>query len=345
MKLVARGFTLVELLVVIAIIGVLIALLLPAIQAAREAARRTQCANNLKQIGVAVLSHESAQGHFPTGGWGWTWIGDPDRGYGARQPGGWIYNILQYIEVKELRTRGAGQPDATKAAALGRMIQIPIHTFLCPTRRSAAAYEGRYGGTCYQNATVTGRVPEAKTDYAVNVGDYNTSNATGVNWDGPRVADVPALDAGTYKGWPAWITYNYLTGISFVASMIKASDISDGTSSTYLAGEKSLHPYHYRTGIEWSDDNTLYGGYDWDIMRWASPTMKLLPDYRLPVPTNYETGNYANFYFGAAHSTVCNFVFCDGSIHGIAYDIEPDVHARLGNRCDGVAVDKREIVR
>ena len=90
-----RGFTLVELLVVITIIGILIALLLPAVQAAREAARQSQCRNNLKQLALGCLHHESLTKRFPTGGWGFDWTGDADRGTDWRQPAGWIYNILQ----------------------------------------------------------------------------------------------------------------------------------------------------------------------------------------------------------------------------------------------------------
>src|ERR1700731_3723614 len=92
-RIARRGFTLVELLVVITIIGILISLLMPAVQAAREAARKNTCANNLRSFGQAAATHENSNNFFPTGGWGTSWIGDPDRGFTMKQPGGWIYNL------------------------------------------------------------------------------------------------------------------------------------------------------------------------------------------------------------------------------------------------------------
>src|SRR5271169_4167733 len=104
------GFTLVELLVVITIIGILIALLLPAVQAAREAARQVQCRNNLKQLALGCLQHENLTKRLPSGGWGYAWAGDADRGNDLRQPGGWIYNILPYIEQQPLHDLGIMLP-------------------------------------------------------------------------------------------------------------------------------------------------------------------------------------------------------------------------------------------
>src|SRR3990172_12562912 len=139
---VRQGFTLVELLVVIAIICILVALLLPAIQAAREAARRTQCKNNLKQIGLACLTHESTNRSFPYGGWGFRWMGDPDQGVGPQQPGGWTYSILRFMEEAGVYDLGKGltgenQWDLKKAELAKQMAQI-VPTFYCPSRRSPA---------------------------------------------------------------------------------------------------------------------------------------------------------------------------------------------------------------
>src|SRR5271157_2312254 len=127
------AFTLVELLVVIAIIGTLIAILLPAVNSAREAGRRVTCRNNLKQLGLACQNHVNGQGWYPTGGWGWSWVGDPNRGFGRDQTGGWAYNVLPYIEYVYLHDMGmgtSGSPEQMAAAV--QMTQTAIPTFICP---------------------------------------------------------------------------------------------------------------------------------------------------------------------------------------------------------------------
>jgi prepilin-type N-terminal cleavage/methylation domain-containing protein len=132
-----RAFTLVELLVVIAIIGILVAILLPAINAAREAARRSQCRNNLRQLGQAANSCLSATKAFPTGGWGWGWAGDPNYGAGLHQPGGWLYQVLPYIEENQVWSLGKGLQGAARGNAIKQAVGTPIAIFFCPTRRSA----------------------------------------------------------------------------------------------------------------------------------------------------------------------------------------------------------------
>lgn len=141
---VGLDFTLVELLVVISIIGILVALLLPAVQASRESARKTQCKNHLKQMRVTFLNHHSAQRFFSSSGWGYRWVGVSDAGYGEGQPGGWTYNILAYMEYDNLHTAVPTRKEVAPVNPLDEdlppppsareLVSTPVPEFNCPSR-------------------------------------------------------------------------------------------------------------------------------------------------------------------------------------------------------------------
>jgi prepilin-type N-terminal cleavage/methylation domain-containing protein/prepilin-type processing-associated H-X9-DG protein len=322
-----HGFTLVELLVVITIIGILIALLLPAVQSAREAARRTQCCNNLKQVGLGCLLHEETHGHFPSCGWGYRWVGDADRGAGTRQPGGWIYNILPYLEQQALYLLPAdGDPSqltAAQMAGAATMSQQPIALLNCPSRRRAIAYPyPLVSGYRPVNASSTSTV--VLSDYAANAGDSMVSSFAGPGT--LAQGDDPAF----VWTWSPSLPFDQSTGVVYLRSQIQNADIRDGTSNTYLAGEKYIRPDDYYTGADPGDDATMYQGFGGDVLRWTHLDEKPFQD---------RAGQVFTQRFGSAHPGGFNMVFCDGSVRSIGYSIDGEIHRRLGNRKDGQAID------
>ncbi len=327
-----KAFTLVELLVVITIIGILISLLLPAVQSAREAARRAQCSNNLKQIGLAMLNHEQSRGYFPTGGWGWGWLGDPDRGFGITQPGGWIYNILPFMEQEglyNLQRDKTTSTSPTRTAAAAQMISTPLTIFNCPSRRRAVVYpQWVYQNYRYRSADDIRLA--AKTDYAANGGDKNTHpGAIGVwsssCWNSDCGPDT-APDDATLAVKAEQVANYGPTGIVHILSTVKAAQVRDGLSNTYLAGEKYLTPDAYDTGGDSGDNETLYIGDNGDISRWTFST-----------PMQDRPGWYDCYRFGSAHAAGFNAVLGDGTVRMITFSIDPTLHLRLGNRRDGQA--------
>ncbi len=304
------GISLIELLVVLAIIGILIGLMLPAVQAARESARRASCENNAHQIALAIQAHEAAHRRLPSGGWGFLWFGDPDRGTGARQPGGWVYSLLPYVERSELAVLGKGLAPPEKRQRLATVSRKAIGIFNCPTRRdgSLSPFDPQWPPI---NADLVEAV--AKSDYAINGGDVLVES-----WFGP-----PDLATGDSPSW-IWPDFSKATGVCHVRSEIRLADIRDGQAQTYLIGEKSLSDLPIDPG----DDQSMYVGYDMDTIRWTSAEWPPTPDSDSPAPHR----------FGSSHPAGTVFAFCDGSTRVISFTIDAEVHRRLGNRKDGLLI-------
>jgi prepilin-type processing-associated H-X9-DG protein len=339
----------VELLVVIAIIGILVALLLPAIQAAREASRRTQCTNQLRQLAISFHNHHDTHKHLPTGGWGWPWVGYPEYGFGREQPGGWMYNILQFMEEDALHDLGSGLTGASRNAATRDRVQRPFEGMTCPSRRRANVY-------AFANSAATFAYCDpievcSKTDYAANAGDmissemgpYPLNPAEAANFNWTTFASAANTIGETNKP----------TGVVFGRSEINFRMISDGTSKTYMVGEKYMSTDNYDDGLDWGDNEPAFSGNNTDTLRITAPHRGLWGKLHLradqpgpsgdgngdPTPSS-APGYNGEYLFGSAHSAGFNMAFCDGSTRLIPIDIDPQVHRTYGHRFDGVVVSE-----
>jgi prepilin-type N-terminal cleavage/methylation domain-containing protein len=348
------AFTLVELLVVIAIIGILVALLLPAIQAAREAARMAQCKNNLRQMGIASLNYETANKHFPAGGWSALWTGDPNTGTGSRQPGGWIYQLLPFTEQNSVASIGLGLSGTALIDALSQQANTAIPTFNCPSRRTAQPYPAVQLRPWNYNS------PEfaAKTDYAANAG--TDPRASGGLGPVPR-SDIYRSDCrGPYPNcaWmnnQDWIDTQW-DGVVGDHTGVRIAEVIDGMSKTMFAGEKWVYLLYYDLGsIDAAHDNqnnhmavdnpgdngSMYAGYDFDNVRSTGngserrypPTPDSQYDHKNP--QSDKKGAHYQQRFGGPHPAGFNLVLCDGSVDNWGFDIDSIIWVRLGSRHDG----------
>ena len=314
-----RAFTLVELLVVIAIIGVLVALLLPAVQAAREAARRTQCMNHLKQMGLALQNHNSARGEYPTGGTEpWHDQGAAEGQYSKGY--GWMVQILSYVENETLRniSKGYGAGDVARDLEVRK---TPVSMYFCPSRRqNIVRVVPASAEDCSKGC--------ALNDYA-SATPANILNAAFPNhvpwfWHG-----VDHIDLGIVLG-----KKEYLGVITRTVASEPCQDknITDGLSNTMVIGEKRVFIDRYEIG-DASDDIGWTDGWDPDIVRYTG----YLPGPDIVEPPTVNTTPF-RYHFGSAHPTGFNVVFADGHVTMLNYEIDLVTFNALGDRQDGLTV-------
>ena len=315
-----RGFTLVELLVVIAIIGVLIALLLPAVQAAREAARRIKCSNNLKQYGLAIHNYHDIHKGLPPGGNPW-----------GEGPGiSWQVRVLPFAEQSVLYDQlDMSLPDVPNQI-------INIGTEQLEARRAQVPY-----AQCPDDTAEPYYWEWAQTSYAGSFGSQlvNSANSSCTTWATPGVhydADRGnAHGAETRDGARVSGVFNRLG----TTGLLKFASVRDGTSNTFFVGEILGDCSSHKNG--WWGNHGMGGGSAGTAAPMNTFTTCALSEaeatkrgYINPECFNWDNWNYS-FAFRSYHPAGANFLLGDGSVHFVASEVDYETYQRLGGRNDG----------
>lgn len=318
-----RGFTLVELLVVIAIIGILIGLLLPAVQRAREAARRTQCVNQLKQVGLAWHNHTDTYNAFPTAGYAQHVFATFNGGRpGAldKQAAGWAFQILPFMEHDTVHN---GKPGGTDMESSKFAMSIPIPEYFCPSRRSPTAEPAKLIHMCISpsgaSTNAFEQVSRAQIDYAG--GNQEGTGVLARNFTG-TCGDSSSGNVGHRK------------------NLFDFSSVTDGSSNTLMVAEKCVNLstlgqdtqegdiYGYTSG--WDGPPATNPGITHETIRRTD--VKPQPDIIGSFPINGANS------FGSSHDGGLNALLVDGSVRFIPYTIEVELFRKLGDKGDGQVV-------
>lgn len=319
MKRTNRGFTLIELLVVIAIIGILVGLLLPSVQSAREAGRRIHCQNNLKQMGLAITLFHDVNKALPPARLA-NRPGSPVGQDCASDQPSWFVHIMPYIEQGNLYDE-FDIFDSIEIAPLDSR-QSALSVYICPSRRSIqeaivseSVVEER--APCGCGGTIS-RIPGgALGDYAANHGDVSpgavgadTDFYYGGNGTGSLISSRPICNSDSPIGW---------------MDRVKMSSLLDGTSNTFLVGE--AHVPSSQFGVA-PVDGPIYSGQEFStIARVGGPGVPIVRNRFQTSPTMFQ--------FGSVHPNICNFAFADGSVQAISTTINTISLGRYCNRADG----------
>jgi len=326
------AFTLIELLVVIAIIAILIGLLLPAVQKVREAAARTQCTNNLKQIGLALHNHESTYGYFPTAGAQSAALDKLDAPFEVI---GWGAQILPYVEQQNLYNLIKMSGPSGWQSSIGKApVEVKLKVYSCPSRPNRVSQPASWGSVYAMN------------DYAGVMVEW------GNQWQTSQPPDPNELN--TFKGIIAKGGHYQDSGQHKKYPTVRVTMVTDGTSNTMAIGEKAVAARQYQPKVwDWWEDPGWAHNADWPNMRLAGNWLPVMPDSQWPRIDWTNNANGADWYwepgFGSAHPGIFMAVFGDGSVRGIrlsvgnggsmSYSDSSCVLYFLGKRDDGQVFD------